>query len=234
VERALAGAAVRIQVEEADELLVKLGANSTDLRLRLTADPGRDSEQVFLASFLLRRILGHSLAAAAPAATLAAAAFTVPPPPLRRPGGAIAVPPPPIMPSAATMVTSTTKIPTDSRPAVCPLARGPLAAARPRAFLDIQLENQPQFRVVVELRPDLAPRMVENFLRLCTGLGGRSYVGSKIYRSLPDEKVEGGDIEHNDGTGGHSAFLERHIVADQVPLQGRQVQGRLQVPHLAR
>ena len=77
LERAFAGAAVRIQVEEADELLAKVGADTTDLRLRLTADPARDSEKVFLASLLLRRILAHSLAATKPAP---AGAYTVPPP----------------------------------------------------------------------------------------------------------------------------------------------------------
>ncbi len=40
----------------------------------------------------------------------------------------------------------------------------------------IQVDNDIPFRVVFELRPDMAPRMVENFTRLCKGLpDGRGY-----------------------------------------------------------
>ena len=38
----------------------------------------------------------------------------------------------------------------------------------------------------------------------------------QIFRCLPDERVEGGDFEKNDGTGGHSAFTERDFLAEQV------------------
>jgi len=90
---------------------------------------------------------------------------------------------------------------------------------RPRAFLKMQLESETPFMVVVELRPDLAPTMVNNFLKLCRGLkDGRGYKGSQIFRCLPDERIEGGDFEKNDGTGGHSAFTERDFLAEQVPL----------------
>ena len=56
---------------------------------------------------------------------------------------------------------------------------------RPRAFLTMQLENENPFRVVVELRPDLAPTLVDNFLRLCKGTKeGRGYKGSKVLAVL--------------------------------------------------
>ena len=114
------------------------------------------------------------------------------------------------------------------------LDRAVAISNRPRAFLKVQLESETPFRVVVELRPDLAPTMVDNFLRLCRGLkDGRGYKGSQvkrqqqsihpimcifgqIFRCLPDERVEGGDFEKNDGTGGHSAFAERDFLAEQV------------------
>lgn len=90
---------------------------------------------------------------------------------------------------------------------------------RPRAFLTMQLENENPFRVVVELRPDLAPTLVDNFLRLCKGTKeGRGYKESKIFRCSPNERIEGGDFEKNDGTGGHSAFNTRDFLAEQVPL----------------
>ena len=38
----------------------------------------------------------------------------------------------------------------------------------------------------------------------------------QIFRCLPDERIEGGDFEKNDGTGGHSAFTERNFLAEQV------------------
>ena len=106
---------------------------------------------------------------------------------------------------------------------------------RPRAFLTMQLENENPFRVVVELRPDLAPTLVDNFLRLCKGTKeGRGYKESKvltvlssisllifdnfyqIFRCSPNERIEGGDFEKNDGTGGHSAFNTRDFLAEQV------------------
>ena len=56
---------------------------------------------------------------------------------------------------------------------------------RPRAFLTLQLESENSFRVVVELRPDLAPTLVDNFLRLCKGTKeGRGYKGSKVLAVL--------------------------------------------------
>ena len=56
---------------------------------------------------------------------------------------------------------------------------------RPRAFLTMQLESENPFRVVVELRPDLAPTLVDNFLRLCKGTKeGRGYKGSKVLAVL--------------------------------------------------
>ena len=42
------------------------------------------------------------------------------------------------------------------------------------------------------------------------------YTFGQIFRCLPDERVEGGDFEKNDGTGGHSAFAERDFLAEQV------------------
>ena len=42
----------------------------------------------------------------------------------------------------------------------------------------------------------------------------------QIFRCLPDERIEGGDFEKNDGTGGHSAFTERNFLAEQVELDG--------------
>jgi len=92
---------------------------------------------------------------------------------------------------------------------------------RPHCFFKVQVDNDTPFRVVFELRPDMAPKMVENFVKLCCkGLSnGRGYKGSNIYRAKIDDHILGGDFENNDGTGGHSAFEERYVLAEQCPLR---------------
>ena len=49
---------------------------------------------------------------------------------------------------------------------------------------------------MIRVRPDVAPGMSENFIRLCTGKYGYSYEGSKFFRVKPDEHVVGGDFEN--------------------------------------
>jgi len=112
---------------------------------------------------------------------------------------------------------------------------------RPHCFFKIQVDNETPFRVVFELRPDMAPQMVENFVKLSEGLpDGRGYKGSKIFKAKPDDHVCGGDFDNNDGTGGHSAFSEKLVMAEQCPLsdhkgairmrgQERQMDGRCKI-----
>lgn len=91
---------------------------------------------------------------------------------------------------------------------------------RPHSFFKIQVDNDVPFRVVFELRPDMAPRMVDNFTSLCKGLpDGRGYKGSKIFRAKADDHILGGDFENDDGTGGHSAYDEKYFLAEQCPLK---------------
>jgi len=91
---------------------------------------------------------------------------------------------------------------------------------RPHCFFKVQVDNDTPFRVVFELRPDMAPKMVENFLKLCKGLpDGRGYKGSKIFRAKMNDHILGGDIENDDGTGGHSAYEEKYFLAEQCPLK---------------
>ena len=42
-------------------------------------------------------------------------------------------------------------------------------APRPRTYLDVAVGSAPPARLVVELRPDVAPRTCANFLALCSG-----------------------------------------------------------------
>ena len=92
-------------------------------------------------------------------------------------------------------------------------------SSRPHCFLQLQEANKPPFRVVIELRPDVAPMMVENFLRLCQGLpDGRGYRGSRLFRAKKDDYVAGGDFEYNDGTGSQSSYEEEYFLADRSTL----------------
>ena len=80
--------------------------------------------------------------------------------------------------------------------------------------------NEAPFRLVFELRPDMAPKMVENFVKLCRGLkDGRGYEGSRLYNTKVDQYVGGGDYENNDGSASCSAFKDREFMADRTPLK---------------
>ena len=249
LERGLARSSVKIGFDKVDEMLTNLRAQDDSVSLRLCTNPMMDSEKIFMASFLLRQIFKDMISLNNPqflnrrGNTGSNAALRVKPPvssgrtpvssnsaPSLPPAAQTPTPSPPRPTSSKSSSTVTSRV---SRvdPA---LDRAVAISNRPRAFLKVQLESETPFRVVVELRPDLAPTMVDNFLRLCRGLkDGRGYKGSQvkrqqqsvlptmfifgqIFRCLPDERVEGGDFEKNDGTGGHSAFAERDFLAEQV------------------
>jgi len=69
-------------------------------------------------------------------------------------------------------------------------------------------------RVVIELFANVVPKTAENFRCLCTGERGKSaasglglwYGGSAIHRIVPGFVAQGGDIEHDDGSGGESIY----------------------------
>jgi len=91
---------------------------------------------------------------------------------------------------------------------------------RPHCYFKVQVDNETPFRVVFELRPDMAPKMADNFIKLCKGLpDGRGYKGSKIFRAKANDHILGGDFENDDGTGGHSAYEEKYFLAEQCPLK---------------
>ena len=113
---------------------------------------------------------------------------------------------------------------------------------RPHCYFKVQVDNETPFRVVFELRPDMAPKMADNFVKLCKvrikivlhkrilfltcmkcslqGLpDGRGYQGSRIFRAKANDHVLGGDFENDDGTGGHSAYEEKYFLAEQCPLK---------------
>ena len=192
LERGLARSSVKIGFDKVDEMLTNLKAQDDSVSLRLCTNPMMDSEKIFMASFLLRQIFKDMISARNPQF-------------LNRRGGtgsnaALRASRPPVSCSSAPSLPLTAQTPTPSPPrptsskssstvtsrvsrADPSLDRAVAISNRPRAFLKVQLESETPFRVIVELRPDLAPTMVDNFLRLCRGLkDGRGYKGSQVKR----------------------------------------------------
>ncbi|KAF8420679.1 cyclophilin-like domain-containing protein [Tirmania nivea] len=88
------------------------------------------------------------------------------------------------------------------------------APVRPRVFLDVAIGSQPAGpRIVIELFADRVPRTCENFRALCVGSADRApsgaplhYAPSLFHRVISDYLLQGGDITHGNGTGGHSIY----------------------------
>ena len=77
----------------------------------------------------------------------------------------------------------------------------PTGAPRPIVYLDVSIEDENAGRLLVELASDIAPRTVENFVRLCTHNtdGGFGLRDSLFHLVLSGEVAVGGDIDGNGG-----------------------------------
>lgn len=76
----------------------------------------------------------------------------------------------------------------------------------PLAFLKVGPSNDEVMgRIVLELRPDVVPQTVKNFIALCTGsVDGMTYKGTTFNRIIPDFMIQGGKIQgpHESSFGG--------------------------------
>lgn len=69
-------------------------------------------------------------------------------------------------------------------------------------------------RVVLQLRPDVAPRTSANFVKLCED---KKYVNTPFHRVIKDFMLQGGDIVHQDGTGSYSIYGGEGSTFDDEP-----------------
>ncbi|KAF2663701.1 peptidyl-prolyl cis-trans isomerase H-like protein, partial [Microthyrium microscopicum] len=83
----------------------------------------------------------------------------------------------------------------------------PSAAARPRVFLDVTIDDLHVGRLTIELFAEQAPKTCENFRALCTGTKPPlTYTSTPFHRIIPDFMIQGGDTTAANGTGGISIF----------------------------
>eukprot|EP00878_Enallax_costatus_P000342 GHUV01000423.1.p1 GENE.GHUV01000423.1~~GHUV01000423.1.p1 ORF type:complete len:173 (+),score=27.51 GHUV01000423.1:71-589(+) len=85
--------------------------------------------------------------------------------------------------------------------------------SNPKVFFDMTADAQPIGRIVMTLRPDVAPKTADNFRCLCTGEKGVGksgkplhFKGSSFHRVIPDFMCQGGDFTAGNGTGGESIY----------------------------
>ncbi len=80
----------------------------------------------------------------------------------------------------------------------------------PRMFLELSVDGEFFGRLILKLYDD-TPRTSENFRCLCTGEKGTGkkplhYQGNVFHRIDPTFMIQGGDITHQNGTGGESIY----------------------------
>ena len=82
----------------------------------------------------------------------------------------------------------------------------------PNVYLDVSVENTYLGRIEIKLYKD-CPKTVENFRCLISGEKGKNadgvklhYKGNIFHRIIPHFMIQGGDITHRNGTGGHSIY----------------------------
>lgn len=103
------------------------------------------------------------------------------------------------------------------RPALSLEAPLPTVQTLPRVYMDLGIEGIKQTaRVVIELRPDMAPKLCENFIALCTGTRGFGYRSSQMFRCLPGWWIQGGDFQSNDGEGGKAALGDSELISAET------------------
>ncbi|CAG5101001.1 Similar to PPIF: Peptidyl-prolyl cis-trans isomerase F [Cotesia congregata] len=94
--------------------------------------------------------------------------------------------------------------------------RGPSANPYPMYYFNIEVNGSPHGRIVIEVRPDVAPKMAKNFSVLATGEIGVGYKGCSIFQCWEGESVITGDFELNNGRGGRSIYEDGYFMPDDT------------------
>jgi cyclophilin family peptidyl-prolyl cis-trans isomerase len=87
----------------------------------------------------------------------------------------------------------------------------------PKYFIDMEIGGVVVGRVVIATRPDIAPKMCENFKWLMTAQG-QSYKGCSVFQCWKRESVITGDFEYNNGRGGYSIFNKNLFLPEDTKL----------------
>ena len=93
--------------------------------------------------------------------------------------------------------------------------RGP-SNPYPMYYFNVEVNGSPHGRIVIEVRPDAAPKMAKNFSVLATGEIGVGYKGCTIFQCWEGESVITGDFELNNGRGGRSIFEDGYFMPDDT------------------
>lgn len=96
-------------------------------------------------------------------------------------------------------------------------ARSP-ANVSPRYYFNIEINGVAKGRIVIETRPDVAPKMCRNFDRLTNTDRKPSYKGCAIFQCWKNESVITGDYECNTGRGGRSIYEDSYFQPDETRL----------------
>lgn len=119
------------------------------------------------------------------------------------------------IPDAGTSSGSLVSVHSPQQPSSNITLRGP-SNPYPMYFFNIEVNGSPHGRIVIEVRPDAAPKMAKNFSVLATGEIGVGYKGCTIFQCWEGESVITGDFELNNGRGGRSIFEDGYFMPDDT------------------
>ncbi|KAJ1526829.1 hypothetical protein ONE63_008396 [Megalurothrips usitatus] len=90
----------------------------------------------------------------------------------------------------------------------------------PRYYFNININGAAKGQIIIETRPDVAPKMCRNFDRLTTADRRASYKGCSFFQCWKNESVITGDYEFNTGRGGKSIYEDGYFQPDETRLPG--------------